>query len=171
MSQSPTPGAPQYLRCEYLVNPLGLDAARPRLSWEVNDPRRGAAQTAYEIQAAGSADALARGDADVWSSGKVESDQSVNVEYDGPLLASRQRVWWRVRTWDAAGAASPWSEPAFWEMGLLDPAEWKGEWISCAERAGDKSEPCPFLRRRFEVSKPVRRARAYVTAQALAQTV
>lgn len=164
MTATNQPGPPQYLRCEYLVNPLGIEDAAPRLSWEVNDLRKGAAQSAYQILAASSAEALARDEADVWDSGRIVSDQSVHVAYAGPALSSRQRAYWKVRTWDGQDVPSSWSETAFWEMGLLDRSEWVGSWISVAERDGESSEPCPFLRRGFDLPKEVRAARVYVTA-------
>jgi alpha-L-rhamnosidase len=162
--------APSGLRCEYFTNPLGIDEPQPRLSWLVNDPRRGARQTAYEILVAASAEALADDDGDVWDSGKVESDQSVHVEYAGPALEPRQRYWWKVRTWDAAGAASPWSEAAWWEMGLRDSSEWTGEWIGGPPTDGTRSIPSPYLRRTFECEGKPARARLYVTARGLHET-
>ncbi|MBM4048654.1 MAG: alpha-L-rhamnosidase, partial [Planctomycetes bacterium] len=165
MPTTTCPAAPQHLRCEYLVDPLGLDARVPRLSWEVNDVRIGAVQSAYQVLAASCPELLARGRGDVWDTGKVKSDQSVHVAYAGRPLASRERVCWKVRTWDGHDAPSPWSAPAVWEMGLLDRGEWVGQWISVAPREGKSSEPCPFVRRGFALSKPVRRARVYVTAR------
>lgn len=126
------PGPPVDLRCESCTNPVGLDALRPRLSWLVNDRRRGAVQSAYRILVAARPDEL-REDGDLpWDSGRVDSDRSIHVEYDGPALHSRQRCFWTVRTWDGNGVASPWSEPASWEMGLLSPEDWEAAWISAA---------------------------------------
>src|SRR4029078_404611 len=118
MNRSPNP--PTRLRCESFDNPLAIDAARPRLSWLVNDDRRNAVQAAYHVQVASSPQKIADDTADLWDSGKVASDQSVHVEYGGAPLISRQTCVWRVRTWDANGDASPWSDVATWEMGLLD---------------------------------------------------
>ncbi len=160
------PHAPTDLRCEYRCTPLGLDVRRPRLSWKLVDNRRGAAQKAYHVRVASSPEALAgRGEADLWDTGRVASDRSVHVVYDGPRLKSRQRVWWQVRVWDQAGKASPWSEPAWWEMGLVRPKDWKAAWIASPE-PGDPAEstPCPLLRRRFKVGPGLARARLYVTA-------
>ena len=92
MPQSETAGPPQLLRCEYLIDPIGIDDATPRLSWEVNDSRRGAVQSAYQILAASTRELLDQDEADVWDSGKVESDQSAHVKYAGPALTSKQRV-------------------------------------------------------------------------------
>jgi len=141
-------------------NPLGIDEERPRLSWLVNDARRGAVQAAYQIQVAGSPGVLGRRPA--WDSGRVRSANSIHVEYAGPALESRRRYSWRVRTFDRNSRPSPWSAPAFWEMGLLRPGDWNAEFIGLA--SPESAAACPLLRRSFRVAKAVLRARAYVTA-------
>lgn len=156
------PSAPAGLRCEYRENPLGIDEPRPRLSWLVNDPRRGAVQRAYQIQVADSPSGFGRGSAGTWDSGKVVSEKSAQVEYAGAPIESRRRCHWRVRTWDPAGRASPWSAPAWWETALLRAADWEGEFIGLADDRAPA--PGPLLRKTFHVSREVRRARAYVTA-------
>ncbi len=161
------PLAPQRLRCEYLSNPLGLDERWPRLSWWVNDARRGAVQSAYRVLVASSAAVLDDDDADVWDSGKVTSDRCIHVAYEGPALESRQRCFWKVCTWDGEDRRSPWSDVQWWEMGLLDEKEWAGSWIGLARAESDDSQPCPFLRRSFRIEGPIVRARAYVTARGL----
>ncbi len=155
-------GAPKRLRCEYRENPLGLDEPRPRLSWWVNDDRRGAVQTAYQILAASSPEKLERDEADLWDSGKVESDRCVGVEYGGPELESRRRCHWKVRTWDADDRPSPWSDAAWWEMGLLAREDWSAEWVGM--RGGTVPAPAAYLRRAFALEKAVRRARVCATA-------
>lgn len=132
-SAASSPGAPKNLRCEYLVNPLGVETQKPRLSWEVNDDRRGAKQTAYQILVASSRGALSKNRGEVWNTGKVVSEQSIQVEYGGKPLESGQRYFWKVRTWDADDQPSPWSQPAEWTMGLRKPEEWQAKWISDAE--------------------------------------
>ena len=117
------------LKCEYRVNPLGIDVATPRLSWVLESAERGTLQTAYQILVSSSGEALARDDGDLWDSGRVESDQSIHVAYAGRPLKSRQRCFWKVRAWDNHGHASKWSEPARWSMGLLDASDWQAEWI------------------------------------------
>jgi alpha-L-rhamnosidase len=127
------PGAPWNLRCEYRTNPLGLDITAPRFSWHVSDPRRGAVQSAYQILAATDLHVLKKDQGTVWDSGKVDSDQSVHVVYGGPALESGHRYFWKVRTWDAGGKPLPYSEPAWWEMGILNPNEWTARWIAAPE--------------------------------------
>ncbi|MHB1033198.1 MAG: family 78 glycoside hydrolase catalytic domain [Pirellulales bacterium] len=123
------PLAPARPRCEYLVNPLGIDSVLPRLSWEMQDSRRGAAQTAYRVLVATSEAKLQADQADLWDSGKVATDQSAQVVYAGKPLTSRMRCYWKVRVWDQAGQPSPWSAPAMWAIGLLKPGDWKAQWI------------------------------------------
>src|SRR5690606_13515906 len=93
------------LTCEYRRNPLGVGVRRPRLSWRLEAGRRGVLQRAYRL-----AVAAEDGDFDrpVWDSGRVESGESVLVEYGGPELASRTKYVWRVKVWDDAGEESPW---------------------------------------------------------------
>ncbi len=129
-----SPGPPQNLRCEYQANPIGIDERQPRLYWQIEDDRRGAVQTAYQVLVASSAEALQKDQGDVWDSGKVESDQSVHVPYAGAMLTSRTRYFWKVRTWDLQGNPSPYSETAFWEMGLLNPTDWQAQWIGKIEQ-------------------------------------
>jgi alpha-L-rhamnosidase len=117
------------LRCESLVNPLGIDAKPPRLSWQLEASARGVKQSAYQILVASRASDLQAGRADLWDSGKVMSDASVLVPYAGWPLASHQACFWKVRVWDATGRVSAWSQPAHWSMGLLAPADWRAQWI------------------------------------------
>ena len=135
-------GAPRNLRCEYDHNPLGLEVAQPRLSWEINDARRGARQTAYRIVVASTEDDVAAGKGTLWDSGHVASDASIHVPYAGPALHSGQRCYWTVRTWDAQGVESPWAAPAFWEMGLITQEDWKAKWITIDEA---KEKPGPLF--------------------------
>ena len=101
-----------YLRCEYKVDPLGIDVVKPRLFWEMQDDRRGAKQTAYQILVASSPEKLAADQGDLWDSGSVESNQTAQIVYAGKPLASRMRCHWKVRLWDHEGKPSAWSKPA-----------------------------------------------------------
>ncbi len=122
--------APVNLRCEYQTQGLGTDVLLPRFSWQLDDTRRGAKQTAYQILVAKSEQLLASDSADVWDSGVVKSDQSVHVIYAGPPLQSRTRYFWKVRVWDQDSVASPWSDVAWWESGLLNPEDWQAKWVA-----------------------------------------
>jgi alpha-L-rhamnosidase len=92
------------LRCEFRTNPLAIDAAKPGLSWKLETgnlkPERGIKQTAYQILVASSADLLKKDTGDLWDSGKVVSDQSVHIDYQGKPLASGGLCHWKVRVWE-----------------------------------------------------------------------
>lgn len=150
------------LRCEYTQNQLGMDLARPRLSWQLDSDLVGARQTAYQIIVF--RDPVTENKI-IWDSGKVESDQSIFVEYGGPALASRQRVSWQVRVWDQAGKPTGWSETDWWEMGLLHSKDWIAQWIGSPFVGGPRTSiPVPFLRKAFTVPAGVTHARLYITA-------
>lgn len=148
------PGAPYSLRTEYLTNPLGIDVLQPRFSWLWSASERGEVQSAYQVLVAASPDDLAHGQGSAWDSGKVASDNSMQVAYAGKPLESGHAYYWEVRVWDSQGRAGAYSEPARFEMGLLSRGDWKGQWI------GGGGE----LRKEFTLPGPARRARIYVTA-------
>jgi alpha-L-rhamnosidase len=167
------------LRCEYRVNPLGIDVIKPRLSWIMESTQRNQIQSAYQILVADSEEKLRRNQGELWDSGKVESEQSNQVVYKGEPLKSRMRCYWKVRVWDKDGKASAWSEPAMWTVGLLSPSDWQARWIGYDEEVQntgnrEKSDPNalvlpppPYLRREFLVGRPVKRAVVYASALGL----
>jgi alpha-L-rhamnosidase len=122
-------------RCEYLENPMGLDVVRPRLSWVLLSDQRGDQQTAYQILVASTAERLAANQADLWDSGKVKSDESIQIIYQGKPPASRQDCFWKVRAWDYKGVPSGWGPVARWQMGLLKKSDWTAQWIMPARPA------------------------------------
>jgi alpha-L-rhamnosidase len=122
--------ATKNLRCEYLINPIGIDAGSPRLSWILLSNQRGEEQTAYQILVASSVQLIKADTGDLWDSGKVASDRSSQVTYGGKPLASRQRCFWKVRAWDRDGHSGAWSPVAQWQMGLLAPADWGAKWVA-----------------------------------------
>jgi alpha-L-rhamnosidase len=151
------------MRCEYQTNPIGIDEAQPRLSWTVQYMKRGWRQSAYRIQVASTASKLSDGHGDLlWDTGKVAGNQASQIEYGGKLLKSREQAHWRVQVWDNSDSPSSWSNVAYWEMGLLDDADWAGSaWIGGAADTGDDDVAAPFLRRDFNISRKVERARVY----------
>jgi len=178
---------PEQLTCEYLVNPLAVDVAQPRLSWIniAEQGERGQRQTAYQIQVATSKQLLNEDQPDTWDSQKVSSGQSFLVDYSGDDLKSTVTYWWRVRVWNNQDDVSEWSEPATWGMGLLDEAEWSAKWIGAPWQGEDplpdpvnpirsldntqldaKPElppPAPMLRKEFTTEKEITEAKAFVT--------
>ena len=157
------------LRCEYLVDPLGIDETAPRLSWTLHSDGRDQRQTAYQVLVASSSAALAQDQGDLWDSGKVASDETAQVVYAGKPLASRQACFWKVRVWDRDGQPSEWSQPARWEIGLLKADDWKARWITGSARDTEVlTSPVPILRKEIKLGdKPVASARLFATALGL----
>ncbi|MBN1342088.1 MAG: family 78 glycoside hydrolase catalytic domain [Phycisphaerae bacterium] len=145
--------------CEYAVNPLGIDVVQPRFTWVLACDRRGTMQQSYHVLVASSSEKLAADTGDLWDSGQVHSNESVNVAYQGAKLSSRQECFWKVRVWDNQERVSPWSEPATFEIGLLEPADWHGRWIGLA--GPNAVAVSPVLRKEFVASGEVKRARLY----------
>ena len=124
--------ATKELRCEYAKNPLGIDVRNPRFGWILTSDERGQRQTAYHVLVATDIEKLNNNISDKWDSGKVNSDRSVNVDYQGKALASGEKCYWKVRVWDQQGRPSTWSQPGSFEMGLMKQSDWKGQWIGVA---------------------------------------
>lgn len=154
------------LRTEYLQDPVGIDVRAPRLSWRIQAARRGTMQSEYQIRVSTDSASLQR--APLWDSGRVTSEASILRPYAGPALRSGTCYYWQVRVWDDSQRASPWSAPAFWEMGLLDRADWTARWIT-PELNEDttRSNPSPMLRREFALARDIASARLYVTSLGL----
>ncbi|SUZ98915.1 uncharacterized protein METZ01_LOCUS51769, partial [marine metagenome] len=124
------------LRCEYFLEPLGIDTSQPRLGWRLeatSDGMRDLSQSAYQILVATNAHSLDAGATDLWDSGKIESSEQLHVEYQGKPLSSGHRCLWKVRVWDQGGKPSMWSHVSSWEMGLLEPSDWLGGWLGDGE--------------------------------------
>ena len=156
------------LKCDYHVNPVGIDVAQPRLSWQIVAEENNFVQQAYEIRVAETQENLSKANKLVWSSGKVNSSESVNVTYVGPAAKPMQRLWWQVRIWDPKNKATAWSAPAYWEMGLLKAEDWKASWIRFGQEPDNKiSRPSQYFRKEFSLTKKVTTARVYVTALGL----
>ncbi len=157
---------------EYHINPVGIDIQQPRLSWQLVSDAENVMQTAYEIRVAASEKDLSKTGKQIWNSGKVTSDKSVNVVYQGPALKSMQRVYWQVRVWDnKSKKASSWSQPAFWEMGILEPQLWSAKWITLPRemKYNGKSRPAHYYRTEFAAAKKIKSARIYATSLGLYQ--
>ncbi|WP_423148428.1 family 78 glycoside hydrolase catalytic domain [Rubrolithibacter danxiaensis] len=156
------------LTCEYQNNPLGIDVVNPRLSWKLQSSDKNILQKAYEIRVANTAEATEKGEALLWKTGKVNSDKSIHIQYEGPALQSRQKCFWQVRVWDNQGNVSPWSEIKSWEMGLLSADAWSAKWIRGERKiAEDGKRPASLLRKGFRLKSPVKAARLYITAHGI----
>lgn len=176
---------PSDLRCEYRVSPVGLDVPRPRFSWILDagpGAPRGIVQVAYQVVVSTSRDRAAAGTGDTWDSGRVESERSSHVIYDGPPLRSHETYHWNVRVWTNVAGASAWSdvEPAWWVAGIMNPGDWRAAWIGApggTHRAVEvrsttkpapqrvlRGPPSPMLRVEFELAAAPVKAILYATA-------
>jgi alpha-L-rhamnosidase len=157
----------QNLRCEMLDNPLGIEAIHPRLSWQVTGDGHDVNQTAYQVLVASTPAKLAANVGDIWDSRKVNSNQSIMVNYAGKPLRSRTTCYWKVKVWTNKGE-SQWSEPAMWSEGLLKATDWKARWIGY-----DSGFPwdsvskfsrlsARYYHKQFDVKPGIKRATVYI---------
>jgi len=160
-----SPLAASKLRTEYLTNPLAIDDPHPRLSWIIDSPERGARQSAYRIIVTSG---VGTGATQLWDSGKVDSNETINIPYTGKPLAPQQRCDWKVQVWNGENKPGPWSTPAFFQTGLKT---WSAEWISYKDDTPihtsrkDLYLPAPrHYRKAFATAKKVRRATLYASA-------
>ncbi len=158
----------QKLRCEMLVNPQGIDVTQPRLSWQINSSARNVKQTAYEVLVASSLTKLAANQGDLWTSGKVNSGESIMVNYQGKALKSGMLYFWKVKVYTNNGESN-WSQPARWSMGLLQPADWKAKWIGWEKGfawdsiAKFSRLSARYYRKEFVAASQVKRATVYIS--------
>ena len=169
--------SPSKLTCEYLADPSVVDVPQPRLAWInlADKGERGQFQTAFQVRVA--TDKAKLENPDLWDSQKIGGDQSNRIVYAGKALSSGMECWWQVRIWDKDGNVSAWSKPAFWRMGLLNPDDWKGQWIGApwegeehfqrpnfpGQKFDDFGPAAPLLRKSFKLEKQIKKAVAFVT--------
>ena len=173
LSVEPSSSAPIDLKVgEGFVDPLGYYEVSPRFSWVLPETSGGLSQSAYQIQVA-SSEAQFSEAIYLWDSGKVLSDKTSWVDYEGQALASRQRLFWRVKVWDENDQSSAWSASQTIELGLLNKSDWLGKWIGHPDTVLSKNPTQPtlatpqYLRNSFEVKGEVKQARLYITAKGL----
>jgi alpha-L-rhamnosidase len=147
------------VQIEHLRETLGIGIDRPRLSWQIETNLQNWQQAGYEIQ-------CYRADGNLRAqTGRVESIQSVLLDWSFEPLQSREQVSLRVRVWGSDGSESAWSESVALEAGLLHPEDWSAGFISPAwDEDITKSNPAPYLRREFELRSGVQYARLYISA-------
>lgn len=144
---------------------MAIDNTFPLLSWQLKSTEQGKSQTAYRILAASDASLLKEGKANLWDTGKILSSQSIQVQYDGKPLVSREQVYWKVMVWDEKNSPSSWSDVSTWSMGLLDAGDWEAQWIGAIDDPYPDSTltfPAPYFRKEFMAEKEIKQAKAYV---------
>ncbi|WP_299012527.1 glycoside hydrolase family 78 protein [uncultured Polaribacter sp.] len=154
---------------EGFKNPIGFYSNSPSFSWQL--PKEIAFQTAYQLRVASQIELL-QDNPDLWDSGKVNSDQTTFVKFQGEPLKSRQKVYWQVKFWDANKKASKWSDVASLELGLLKNSDWKGKWISLPANELNKKDRHKqllfrpqYMRKQIALKQKVKKARLYITAK------
>ncbi|HRP33172.1 MAG TPA: family 78 glycoside hydrolase catalytic domain [Agriterribacter sp.] len=168
------------LKCQYREFPLGVDHTSPPLSWQLHALRRNVMQSAYRILVADKISLLQNDVGNIWDSKKVVSGESIQISYAGKPLHSGKVYYWKVMVWDDRDSASGWSNPSGWQMGLLNKEDWKAaQWIAYdrlpdSQRIvpgihgpgdsglGTGNNILPLFRKALMVSKPVKRATAFV---------
>ena len=141
------------LRCDGLHNPLGTETTVPHFGWKNMQTHNGQKQAAYEVEVGSDSIALARGQADLWRSGRISDSEQINVKYNGKPLSGRQLCYWRVRTWDEQGTGTPWSSIARFAVGAIDGL--RGEYIGCLLSDGTMAKT-PMLRTTLTYHFPMR---------------
>ena len=152
------------LLTENLKEPTNIDSPTPRFSWQLAEKSGNPVlQQAYEIEV-DSTDVTGGKVFRMWTSGRVQSAQSIYVPYKGGSLRSGRKYFWKVRVWDNYGKSSAWSQLSFWKMTLLSPADWQAKWIGTNEK-NVFNGPAPLLRTNFLLDKSVLTATAYITSR------
>lgn len=149
-----------HLECEFSTRPLGIGTTRPRLSWQVQHEGSGRGVADYQVLVASSPGILDQDRGDLWDTGRTEVGVNPLVEYDGAELISRQRCWWKVRVWDDQDRPGAFSDVHWFELALLDPADWEAQWVGFPTGAAGAAI---YLRQPFELDQEVTKARLYTT--------
>ncbi|MBS1598067.1 MAG: family 78 glycoside hydrolase catalytic domain [Bacteroidetes bacterium] len=153
--------------CEYSNNPLGIDISRPRFSWELLSVARNQSQSGFELIVSSSLKNIQQGSGDIWSTGKLTSSATSQIEYGGTPLQSFTRYYWRVKVYDQNNEYSM-SDISWFETAMMSPEDWTAKWINdgSVQPAKDedyyKDDRMPLFRREFVAKKLVSSARLYI---------
>ncbi len=161
------------LKCESKVNPIGIDIKNPRLSWIMESEIRGEKQSAYQIMVASSISELEKNIGNVWDSGKIKTDISNQVNYQGKELKSNEKYYWKVKVWNQNDLSHE-SQSSFWTTGLLHNSDWKAKWIGLDKAVGvddvnemDRKLSARMLRHEFEAKKKIKSATTFISGLGL----
>jgi alpha-L-rhamnosidase len=152
------------LRCEYLINPVGIDVNCPRFSWIITSQERGIHQESYRIIVSDTRSDIQNKQGNLWDSDWIESDNTINVAYSGNELVGNHAYFWRAAS--LIDGKEIWSEPATFRTGLLRPEEWKAQWISTNDTIIFES---PIFRNTFSINKKLKEAYVYTTAAGITE--
>ncbi len=155
------------LTVEGRTTPLGIDVAQPRLGWQIATDKRNVRQRSYRLVVASTAEKAKALDGDVWSSGRITSDQSQWIELPAGLMRPNREYFWRVQVETNRGTAE-WSDTGKWSTGLLSPTQWQGMWIGVDSLmpwdsdARNSRLAARYLRKEFATHGRVVRATAHI---------
>lgn len=155
---------PVALKCEYLNNPIGMDAPNPRLSWKIEDINQGARQIAYQLILGTDSTQLLKNTGNIWNTNKLKSGNQM-VLYKGPSLKPFTKYYWKIRIWNDKGIMSKKEPIAHFETGLMNSKNWQGAWISDSRDIDLK--PASYFRKTFTAHKKIISARAYIAVAGL----
>lgn len=157
------------LRTEMKENPTGIDIPEPRFMWQIESDQSDVSQVAYQIIVAESVKELNSQTNLIWNSGKISSDNSLFIPYQGSPLQSRKTYYWKVKVWTNKGETS-WSEVNNWTMALMNTDEWKAQWIGLDKSMnesdrleGETRLAARYLRKEFQIPSQIKNARVYIT--------
>lgn len=163
-----SPCIPIALKCENPIDPLGIDATTPRLSWRLQDDRTGASQTAWQLFVSTDSLEILKGKGNAWQTSKMTSPGQT-IAYKGKALQPFTKYYWTVKVWDKDARPSHTAKVSSFETGMMDRRNWKGAWIS--DTRDLHSKPAAYFRKSFQTEKKIRSARAYFATARLLQQV
>jgi alpha-L-rhamnosidase len=146
--------------CENMRDPVGVTVVRPRFTWKISSDQNATMQVAYEL-------VVSNAKQKVWNTGKVPSDQSVFVSYNGQKLDPDTKYSWQVRLWDNHGNVSPWSKASTFHTAFFDSSSWRAKWIGIGFEEDKKNRPAQYFRNTINISKEIAQATAYITSQGM----
>lgn len=170
----------QNLKCDYRINPLGVQQTSPSLSWQLISTEKNVQQTTYQILVADDSSLLKNNISNVWNSKQTKSSSSIQVHYAGKQLQSAKKYYWKVIVTDNKGNKAI-SEINYWQMGLLNPKDWQSaKWIAYDELPdsnkiiphvhqsgkkawGKRPDILPLLRKEFITTKTIKSATAFIS--------
>ena len=172
---------------EYAETPINIDVMQPRFSWIISSPERSQVQTAYQLLVATSTSLLHQNKPDVWNSGKIISNETIQHELANNKLKSNSIYYWKVIAWNGKGQRLE-SPIKKFETAFLNKDEWSANWIGTSLSLQplpsqgfykDVKEQLPgkdsivhdgrslLLRREISLPKTIQSARAYITGLGL----
>lgn len=146
--------------CENMRDPVGVTVVRPRFTWKISSDQNATMQVAYEL-------VVSNAKQKAWNTGKVPSDQSVFVSYNGQKLDPDTKYSWQVRVWDNHGNVSPWSKASTFHTAFFDSSSWRAKWIGIGFEEDKKNRPAQYFRNTINISKEIAQATAYITSQGM----